>query len=164
MNVTWVMGIPSGYEEGRIITLDLGGTNLRVCDVALSTRKREVEQSQRKFKLPGEIKTGTSEQLWDWVADRLQEFLHQHHGGGQGADDLPLAFTFSFPADQKNIRSGILQHWTKNFNVSGVEGQDVVAQLEAAFQRKVGALCKQGIRSLKLILPESSREDRGADQ
>ncbi|KAJ5669348.1 Hexokinase [Penicillium macrosclerotiorum] len=140
MNVTWVMRWPNGHEEGRVLTIDMGGTNLRICDVSLSTGRRDFEQIQRKYKLPKEVKTGTGEQLWDFIADQLQSFLHEHHSGGQGADDLPLAFTFSFPVDQKNIRSGVLQRWTKNFDVSGVEGHDVVPQLEAAFRRKVSII------------------------
>lgn len=137
MNVTWVSSFPSGHESGRFITLDMGGTNLRVCDVSLSERKRDFEQSQRKFKLPKEVKSGTAEQLWDFVADRLKDFLDQSPGGAPDNINVPLAFTFSFPVDQKNIRSGILQRWTKKFNVSGVEGEDVVPQLEAALARKV---------------------------
>ena len=140
MNVTWVTCFPSGREEGRILTLDMGGTNLRICEVCLSGGKGEFDQVQRKFKLPEEIKTGTAEQLWNWIAGHLENFLHEHYRGGQGAEQLPLAFTFSFPVDQKSIRSGFLQRWTKNFDVSGVEGQDVVPQLEAAFQRKVSIL------------------------
>lgn len=138
MNVTWVMGHPSGTETGRILTLDMGGTNLRVCDVSLSQGQGEADQIQRKYKLSREIKNATSEQLWDWVAERVKDFIHEHHGGGQGNRSFPLAFTFSFPVDQKNIRSGVLQGWTKDFNVSGVEGHDVIPQLEAAFERKVG--------------------------
>lgn len=137
MNVTWVMSNPGGHESGRFLTLDMGGTNLRVCDVRLSDRKRDFEQTQRKFKLPKEVKSGTAEELWDFVADRLSEFLEDNPGGTQDGISVPLAFTFSFPVDQKNIRSGILQRWTKKFNVSGVEGHDVVPQLEAALARKV---------------------------
>ncbi|KAJ5718751.1 Hexokinase [Penicillium malachiteum] len=136
MNVTWVMGFPSGHETGRILALDMGGTNLRVCDVCLSTQKRDFEQTQRKYKLPDEVKTGTGEQLWDFIAERLETFLHEHHNGGRTGTNLPLSFTFSFPVDQKSIRSGVLQRWTKNFNVTGVEGQDIIPQLEAAFKRK----------------------------
>ncbi|KAJ5083262.1 Hexokinase [Penicillium angulare] len=136
MNITWVMGFPSGHETGRVLTIDMGGTNLRVCDVCLSSRKRDFEQTQRKFKLPDEVKTGTNLQLWDFIADRLEFFLHEHHQGGQNGGIIPLAFTFSFPVDQKSIKSGVLQRWTKNFNVSGVEGEDIIPQLQAAFQRK----------------------------
>jgi hexokinase len=136
MNVTWVMGFPTGYEKGRIMTIDMGGTNLRICDVHLSATKRDSDQIQKKYQLPEEIKTGTANELWDWVADRVQDFLNEHESGQKG-EKVPLAFTFSFPVDQKSISSGILQHWTKNFNVSGAVGEDVVAQLEAAFKRKV---------------------------
>ncbi|KAJ5256693.1 Hexokinase [Penicillium angulare] len=136
MNITWVMRFPSGHETGRVLTIDLGGTNLRVCDVCLSSRKRDFEQTQRKFKLPDEVKTGTNLQLWDFIAGRLELFLHEHHQGGQNGGIIPLSFTFSFPVDQKSINSGILQRWTKNFNVSGVEGEDIIPQLRAAFQRK----------------------------
>ncbi|CAI7566593.1 unnamed protein product [Penicillium pancosmium] len=136
MNVTWVTSNPNGRESGRFLTLDMGGTNLRVCDVTLSERKREFEQTQRKFKLPKEVKSGTAEQLWDFVADRLQAFLEENPSGSQDNISVPLAFTFSFPVDQQSIRSGVLQRWTKKFNVSGVEGEDVVPQLEAALARK----------------------------
>ncbi|KAJ5557503.1 Hexokinase [Penicillium frequentans] len=136
MNPTWVMGFPSGYETGRILTLDMGGTNLRVCRVYLSSRKRHFEQIQRTFKLPEEMKTGTGEQLWDFIAGRLELFLEEHNITSEHDGTIPLSFTFSFPVKQKSIRSGILQRWTKNFNVSGVEGHDVVPQLEAAFLRQ----------------------------
>lgn len=134
MNVTWVQEFPNGHEQGKILTVDLGGTNLRVCHINLDAGKRDYEQAQRKYKLPEEVKTGTGEQLWDFIAERLKAFLSEH----QHLDEnLPLAFTFSFPVDQKSIRSGVLQRWTKKFNVSGVEGEDVVPQLEAALRRKV---------------------------
>lgn len=162
MDITWVMGYPTGNEEGRILTLDMGGTNVRVCEVALTKGRREADEVKRKYKLPDNIKTSTSEELWDWIADRIGEFVHEHHRGGQGATSLPMAFTFSFPVEQKNIRSGVLQRWTKNFNVSGVEGQDVVPQLEAALQRKVSR--HETLDSdMKLIHPGSSREGRSLD-
>lgn len=139
MNVTWVSRFPNGHETGRFLTLDMGGTNLRVCDVRLSDRRRDFEQTQRKFKIPLEVKSGTAEELWDFVADRLESFLEEHPSGAAEGTNLPLALTFSFPVDQQNIRSGVLQHWTKKFNVSGVEGQDVVPQLEAALVKKVSS-------------------------
>ena len=117
----------------------MGGTNLRVCDVRLSDRRRDFEQTQRKFLLPKEVKSGTGEELWDFVAERLEAFLEEHPTGAEDGTNLPLAFTFSFPVNQQNIRSGVLQHWTKKFDVSGVQGQDVVPQLEAALARKVGS-------------------------
>ncbi|KAJ5362392.1 Hexokinase [Penicillium brevicompactum] len=136
MDITWVMKFPTGREKGRILTVDMGGTNLRVCDVCLSTERREFEQIQRKYKLPDSIKTDTKEELWGFIADRLASFLEDHHNGETLEAPVPMSFTFSFPVDQRSVRSGILQRWTKNFNVPGVEGNDVVPQLEAALERK----------------------------
>jgi hexokinase len=140
MNVTWITSFPTGCEEGRVLTIDMGGTNLRVCDVNLAAGRRDFEQNQKKYRLPEAIKTGRAEQLWDWIADRLKEFMEDRRIEASEADIVSLAFTFSFPVYQKNIRSGVLQRWTKNFNVAGVEGHDVVPQLEAAFWRKVSII------------------------
>ncbi|OQE19183.1 hypothetical protein PENFLA_c019G06257 [Penicillium flavigenum] len=120
MNVTWIMKYPTGQEQGRVLTVDLGGTNIRVCDVCLTAGKRDLEQRQRKYKLPEEVKTTTKEALWGFIADQIKSFLSENHSGLSTENPLPMAFTFSFPVEQKSIRSGILQHWTKNFNVSGV--------------------------------------------
>lgn len=140
MNLTWITDFPNGWEEGRVLTIDMGGTNLRVCDVYLPAGRRDFEQTQRKYKLPEEVKTGTGEQLWDWIADRLKGFIEDKHIEASESEKLPLAITFSFPVYQKHIRSGVLQRWTKNFNVAGVEGHDVVPQLEAALEKKVSII------------------------
>lgn len=137
MDVTWVMGLPNGREQGRILAIDMGGTNIRVCDVHLGSTKRDFKQTQKKYTLPVEIKIATAEQLWDWIAERVQLFLNDHDSGGQRGDKIPLAVTLSYPMYQKTIRSGVLQHWTKDFSVAGVEGQDVAVQVEAALDRKV---------------------------
>lgn len=140
MNVTWITSFPSGCETGRVLTIDMGGTNLRVCDVHLPAGRRDFEQTQKKYKLPEAVKTGRAEQLWDWIADRLKSFMEERRIEATEADRFSLAFTFSFPVHQRNIRSGVLQRWTKNFNVAGVEDHDVVPQLEAAFGRKVSII------------------------
>lgn len=137
MNLTWVTDYPTGCEHGRVLTVDMGGTNLRVCEIQLALNQRNFEQTQKKFKLPGDVKTGTGEQLWDFIADRLESFIDDRQIQCSDTNKLPLAFTFSFPVQQKDIKSGVLQRWTKNFNVAGVEGHDVVPQLAAAFERKV---------------------------
>ncbi|KAJ5205393.1 Hexokinase N-terminal [Penicillium cf. griseofulvum] len=136
MNVTWIMKYPTGHEKGRILTVDLGGTNIRVCDVCLSMGRRDFEQRQRKYKLPEEVKKSTKEALWGFIADRIDSFLSDNHSDVSASEPLPMAFTFSFPVEQKSIRSGILQRWTKNFSVPGVVGHDVVLQLEEELAKR----------------------------
>ncbi|KAF2201680.1 hexokinase [Delitschia confertaspora ATCC 74209] len=131
MNPTWCMAFPDGYETGTFLALDMGGTNLRVCEITLPEAKGEFEIIQSKYRMPEELKTGTAEELWDYVADCLQQFIEYHHEE-EKLDQLPLGFTFSYPATQDYIDHGVLQRWTKGFDIEGVEGKDVVPPFQAA--------------------------------
>jgi len=132
----WCMSYPDGYETGTYLALDMGGTNLRVCEINLPEEKGEFDITQSKYRIPEELKTGTAEELWDYIADCLQQFIEFHHEG-EKLDQLPLGFTFSYPATQDYIDHGVLQRWTKGFDISGVEGQDVVPPFEAALAERV---------------------------
>lgn len=120
----------------RDLTLDLGGTNLRVCWVELQGRGQETKLTQDQFKLPSEIKTGDAEQLWNYVADSLQTFIEKHKITGTSERLIPFGFTFSYPASQQYIDHGVLQTWTKGLDIKGVEGEDAAAQLRQAMQRR----------------------------
>ena len=135
MNPTWCMGFPTGYEQGAFLALDMGGTNLRVCEIDLPEEQGEFDIIQSKYRMPEELKTGTAEELWGYVADCLQQFIEYHHEG-EKLDSMPLGFTFSYPATQEAIDHGVLQRWTKGFDISGVEGEDVVPQFEKALEER----------------------------
>lgn len=136
MNPTWVMSFPDGYETGSFLALDMGGTNLRVCEITLTDRKSEFDIIQSKYRMPEELKTGSSEELWEYIADCLHQFVETHHGDLTKIDALPLGFTFSYPATQYHIDEGILQRWTKGFDIAGVEGENVVPMFEAAIAKR----------------------------
>jgi len=135
MNPTWVMGYPTGFEQGTFLALDMGGTNLRVCEITLPEAKGEFDIIQSKYRMPEELKTGTADELWGYIADCLEQFIEYHHEG-EKLDKLPLGFTFSYPASQEYIDHGVLQRWTKGFDIDGVEGKDVVPPFEAALQER----------------------------
>ncbi|KAJ5234422.1 Hexokinase [Penicillium citrinum] len=135
MNVTWVLGFPDGEEQGTFLALDMGGTNLRVCEITLTDKKGAFDITQSKYKMPEELRTGTAEELWEYIADCLQQFIEHHHENEDLAK-LPLGFTFSYPATQDYIDHGILQRWTKGFDIDGVEGQDVVPPLENILKKR----------------------------
>ncbi|CAJ1063287.1 hexokinase-2-like isoform X3 [Xyrichtys novacula] len=131
---TFVRATPDGTEKGDFLALDLGGTNFRVLHV------RVVEEEQKVLKMdsqicaiPKEMMLGTGEQLFDHIAACLSDFLVSQDLKGQ---TLPLGFTFSFPCEQKEIDKSILIRWTKGFNCSGVEGEDVVKLLKEAIHRR----------------------------
>ncbi|KAF2147384.1 uncharacterized protein K452DRAFT_304234 [Aplosporella prunicola CBS 121167] len=135
MNPTWCMGFPTGHETGTFLALDMGGTNLRVCEINLPEEKGEFDIIQSKYKMPEELKTGTAQELWDYIADCLQQFVEYHHEG-ESLHSIPLGFTFSYPASQDYVDHGVLQRWTKGFDIDGVEGKDVVPPFEAALKER----------------------------
>jgi hexokinase len=143
------MAYPDGYETGTFLALDMGGTNLRVCEITLTDLKSEFDIIQSKYKLPLELKTGDADELWDYIADCLSQFIETHHGDISKADTLPLGFTFSYPATQNYIDQGILQRWTKGFDIAGVEGHNIVPMFEAALARRVSCFaycpCAKGL-------------------
>ncbi|RYO76996.1 hypothetical protein DL762_009542 [Monosporascus cannonballus] len=122
MNITWVIGFPSGHEEGHYLTVDLGGTNLRTCMVTLRGRDREMEVNQEFTQLPDDIKTGTAEEPWRLVADATGDFITKRNIRASPDKSIPLGFTFSYPAMQERIDHGVLTTWTKGFEIKGVEG------------------------------------------
>ena len=135
MNPTWVMNYPTGEETGKYLALDMGGTNLRVCEVELPDEEGEFDLIQSKYRLPDELKTGTAAELWEYVADCLQQFVEYHHPD-EKLGTIPLGFTFSYPCDQHYIDHGVLQRWTKGWDIRGVEGKDVVPPFEAALAKR----------------------------
>lgn len=135
MNITWVQGLPTGKEKGSFLTIDLGGTNLRVCWITLNGGTGDVEVKQHHYEVSDDIKCGTAEELWEFVAGSLEAFVKDQELGGD--EPLPLGFTFSYPATQHKIDHGVLQTWTKGLDIKGVEGEDVAAQLKKAMEKKV---------------------------
>lgn len=48
-----------------------------------------------------------------------------------------LGFTFSYPVTQEAIDHGVLQRWTKGFDIPNVEGHDVVPIFQEALRKQV---------------------------
>ncbi|TKY86201.1 hypothetical protein EX895_005026 [Sporisorium graminicola] len=131
---SFVTGVPTGSEKGTYLALDLGGTNLRVCEVALDG-KGTFAIKQEKYKVSDELKQGPVRDLFDYMATSVDTFLTDF-GTTSVEDVLHLGFTFSFPVEQSAIDRGHLIHWTKGFNCPDAPGKDVVRLLQDALDRK----------------------------
>lgn len=113
MHLAWTC-LPTGKEKGTILTIDLGGTNLRVCKVTLhgdkEGAKEKYELEQEQYKLPEELKTGDAEGLWTFIADKLEAFVRDKRLDKEYNMEkpMPLGFTFSYPARQERIDHAIL--------------------------------------------------------
>lgn len=130
----WVMEYPTGKETGNYLAIDLGGTNLRVVLVKLAGDST-FDTTQSKYKIPDAFRTTQNrDDLFGFIAESLKNFVEETFP--DGCDEvLPLGFTFSFPASQDKINEGILQRWTKGFDIPNVEGQDVVKLLNEQIEK-----------------------------
>lgn len=137
MNPAWVMDYPDGTETGDYLALDMGGTNLRVVAVhLLGNNKCETEQT--KYKLPESIRTTKNrDELFEFIAKSLGDFVEQQNPGGVPEGKVyPLGFTFSYPCTQTRINNGVLQRWTKGFDIPHVEGEDVADLMNAELAKE----------------------------
>ncbi|KAF9520373.1 hypothetical protein BS47DRAFT_1370488 [Hydnum rufescens UP504] len=107
---TFVTGVPTGKETGTFLALDLGGTNLRVCEVKLDGN-HTFQLRQQKYKVSDDLKTGDAKFLFDYMADSLS-------------------------VEQTALDKGTLLTWTKGFSATNAQGKDVVKMLQDALDRK----------------------------
>lgn len=131
---SFVTGRPTGEEKGKYLALDLGGTNLRVCEFELKG-DGDFSVHQQKYVVAEELKTGDMRNLCDFIADCVDNFTSEY-GSSHVSDHLQLGFTFSFAVNQTGINRGTLMHWTKGFNCSNAINKDVVVMLQDSFLRK----------------------------
>lgn len=131
---TWVFGSPTGNETGDYLSVDLGGTNLRVCLVKLLGNSK-FTLTQSKFRLTEELKQGNGEGLFDFCAQCVKDFIDAQVPEATTESLIPLGFTFSYPCFQKSIDHGVLIRWTKGFGTSGVEGNDVAQMFRVSLQK-----------------------------
>ncbi|KAJ7229008.1 hypothetical protein GGX14DRAFT_616384, partial [Mycena pura] len=142
---SFVTGVPDGTETGTFLALDLGGTNMRVCEVVLHG-DTTFSLRQQKYKVSDALKTGEASVLFDYLADSVDAFLTSHPPSDEPAskqnpldptpDVVHLGLTFSFPVEQTALNSGKILTWTKGFSAKHAIGNDVVKLLQDAFDRK----------------------------
>ncbi|OUM52073.1 hypothetical protein BVG19_g1226 [[Candida] boidinii] len=130
---TWVMDKPTGAEIGKFLSIDFGGTNLRVVFVDLKGNSK-FEFDFIKFKIPQSVKTAkNNKELFLFICDAIQYFFKIKSINLlllEPGEKMPMGFTFSFPVTQNAINQGELQKWTKGFDIRGIENSDIVAMLQ----------------------------------
>lgn len=90
------------------------------------------EPKVMKTKISLEKKQGTQEELFDFIAQSMADFMKEYNITRK----LPLGFTFSFPVKQTSLTTGVLKKWTKDFKGSGAVGRDVIEMLQEALARR----------------------------
>jgi hexokinase len=125
---SFVTKLPSGSEVGKYLVADLGGTNFRIGAVILKG-DREYELVERTSVVPDEIKHGSGHDLFAFMANETRSFL-QDNPELQTIEEL--GFTFSFPVNQINLKSGTLIQFNKDYSCNDILGLDVVMLFQSA--------------------------------
>ncbi|KAI3843719.1 hypothetical protein MKW98_013655 [Papaver atlanticum] len=136
MLLSYVNSLRTKQENGLFYALDIGGTNCRVLSVKLDGEHTDIHKISRE--IPAELKTGTSKELFGFIALGLRELVNWEFEefGIQKDTKREIGFTFSFPVEQTSINKGTLIEWTKEFNISDAIGEDVVACLVEAMKQQ----------------------------
>ncbi|KAF9439198.1 glucokinase [Entomortierella beljakovae] len=131
---SFITRLPTGKETGLYLAIDMGGTNLRTAAVHL-LGDGQVGVTMEKHEITNDLKTGTGEALFDWIADCTASLL-KAVALDMGDAELQMGVTFSFAIQQTAINSGKVLAMGKGFNLSDVMGRDLKDLLEDGFTRK----------------------------
>ncbi|KAI7849998.1 hypothetical protein BDC45DRAFT_519169 [Circinella umbellata] len=138
---SFVTKLPNGNETGSFLSLDLGGTNLRISAVEL-LGNGQVHVLELKRSPSQELKTGSGAAFFDWIADAVHELITvkaKHlftKTQIQGEDTLSLGVCWSFPVDQSGVDKGLILRMGKGFTLQDTEGHDLADMFHQAFHRK----------------------------
>lgn len=142
--VTPVTRLPTGKEKGRFLSIDVGGSNLRVGFIELvgeraesakaeparsSTVGEEVFESikrshDRDWPIGDHLKMDQAEDLFAWIGDCIAHVVREALDAGtvtsetaQGSEIL-LGITFSFPMAQTRLSEATLLPMGKGFAIT----------------------------------------------
>lgn len=96
---SYVTRMPKGDETGTFLSLDLGGSNLRVSAVEL-LGQGQVQVAEVKRIVTDDLRTGAIDSFFDWMADAVHELLSQQHMTQISSNDpLAMGVCWSFPVE-----------------------------------------------------------------
>ncbi|GAB7364588.1 hypothetical protein MBLNU230_g5395t1 [Neophaeotheca triangularis] len=125
--------LPTGTEEGDFLTLDVGGSTLRIALVRLTGRRPGTEGDTlqttriRSFPIDKAVRDLEGQKFFDWMAERIEDMLSEYNRmEGTNNAKLDMGVAWSFPIEQTSQRSGRILPMGKDFHATqGIEGQDL---------------------------------------
>lgn len=128
--------LPNGAEQGQYLSLDVGGSTLRVALVELRGRQARGKESTivriDSFKITPELKQLEGRSFFDWMASRIIEVVAKDVDQSSGRT-LPAGLAWSFPIEQTSMKGGLLQGMGKGFRAAdGLLGENLGEIIETA--------------------------------
>jgi len=129
--------LPTGYEKGIFLALDLGGSTLRIQFVDLSGHPGSSDGTNNHVRIRSipdiDITQAVRETrglaFFDWLVDQIATILNTqdvYRNMLAVGEVIPMGLSWSFPIEQTSIRTGNLIAMGKGFAATnGLEGQDL---------------------------------------
>ena len=104
--------LPNGTEMGKMLAIDVGGSNLRVGFVDLLGSSQITRSYDRSWRIGEDVRKGSGADLFGWIGARIAEVVKtcQEDLQGKGQEGLeemvPMGITWSFP-----LKYGTVSPW-----------------------------------------------------
>ena len=122
---------PTGRERGTFLSLDFGGTNVRVAEMELCGAGKTAIKKLHKVSLKD------ADGSYDYTAstvhvNELFEFIARQVGVLASGQELLLGHSFSYASAQTSLGNANFVGWTKEVKVVGLAGQNINGLLSSA--------------------------------
>ncbi|KAM7264472.1 hypothetical protein ACFE04_002155 [Oxalis oulophora] len=132
--ISYVASLPTGNEEGLYYGVNLRGSNFLILCARLGGKNEPISDIHREeILIPSNVISGTSKELFDYIALHLAQFVVEHPDINDAPKDNKLGFTISYPVEQLAARSGSAIKW-ENFTADDPVGKELVKDFNQALE------------------------------
>ncbi|KAK9492126.1 hypothetical protein V1508DRAFT_169160 [Lipomyces doorenjongii] len=131
---SYIYALPTGLEKGTFISIDVGGSTLRIAVVSFEPPLRHMRYHTSE-PLDAAIRNIDGRSFFLWLASQLQSVLYVAEANGwiEESITVPVGLTWSFPLDQMSVSSGKILSMGKGF---ATMGNDILGwDLRTVFQQ-----------------------------
>ncbi|KAB2106181.1 Hexokinase-1 [Alternaria gaisen] len=134
--------LPSGFEKGTYLALDVGGSTFRIALVELNGRQPGAKNMRivvmKNYKIDEKVRQKRGNEFFEWMAEKIQQALADPQlRSSTKTEEFPMGLAWSFPVEQTSSRSANLLDMGKGFRATeGVLGQDLSELIMAPCRKR----------------------------
>ncbi|KAI4608858.1 hypothetical protein J4E83_008897 [Alternaria metachromatica] len=134
--------LPSGFEKGTYLALDVGGSTFRIALVELNGRQPDAKNMRivvmKSYKIDEKVRQRRGNDFFEWMAEKIQDALADPLlRNSTDTRSFPMGLAWSFPVEQTSSRSANLLAMGKGFLATeGVLGQDLSELIMAPCRKR----------------------------
>ncbi|KAF3439127.1 hypothetical protein FNV43_RR17402 [Rhamnella rubrinervis] len=143
MQVSYVDFLPTGEEQGLYYGVNLRGSNFLILCARLRGKNDPISDLHREeISIPSNVMDGTSQELFDFIAVAVENFVSKHPESNDEMPEKELGFILSYPVNQAVLLHGTAIKW-KSFSADDTVGNELVSNINRALE-------KHGVNNLRV--------------